>query len=337
MIFAARSLSISCVLFGAKLAFAQQAVPPSVASSEPAFPMVNANGMMLAQADAAVERARLQRDATPPTSVGVDANGMALPTGSEPSSDDDSFGTQMILKSEERLRPFVVTGSAVLGYTDNVALTRRGERDDVFGVLEAGFGWSRSFTNELAADIGGRISIFRYDRTPSLDFDNFSFGAGLSWTPPNLRGPNFFARYDFTELLDRGGDQILMEHALTLGVQKTIAFGRGHGILFGLSATAALSDPGVAQRQQVGVFATYHLELARNFDADLLYRPAVHFYTNDHYTAFNQVFSLSLRYHLRTWVELNASFSYGLNRADRAVFDYDAFTSGAALSLSIRF
>ena len=293
--------------------------------------------MMLAQNNVAIEQARLHQDMTSPTSGGVDANGTAVATPESSSSDDDSFGAQMILKNQERVRSFVLSGDVGLAYTNNVALTRRGERYDVFAIVDAGLGWSKRLSDQMEANVSAHASIFRYDRTPSLDFENLGFGAGLSWSPRNVAGVSAFARYDFTEMLDRDGGQILMEHALTVGVQKAIALGRSHGFVFGTSATAALDDPAVAQREQIGAFLSYHLQLSRDWSTDVFYRPAVHFYTQNNRTDFNQIVSLGVHYHMGEAAEFNASLSYGFNRSDRSVFDYDVLTTSAALGLSIRF
>ncbi|HEX8280152.1 MAG TPA: hypothetical protein VF551_02145 [Chthoniobacterales bacterium] len=298
---------------------------------------MNLNGMALAQNDAAIEQARLLRESAPPVRAGVTADGTALPAPDATDGTDDSFGAQMILKSQERLRSFVVTAGASFAYTSNVALTRRAERHDVFGVVDAGIGWSRRIASELEANVAGHISMFRYDRTPSIDFENLGFGAGLSWAPRQLRNASLFARYDFTELLDSDGDQILMEHALTAGVQKIITLGRSHALNVGFSGTASFADPNAAQRQQIGAFLSYHLQLTRKLETSILYRPAVHFYTDSGRTDFNQIVSLNLRHRFNESADVNASFTYGMNRSDRSVFDYDVITSGAAVTLSIRF
>jgi len=341
---ASRLLCAVCLLALAELAPAQQAVLPPDQFNPlglaplPPIPTVTPYGMALAQNDSAIEQAGLRRNTVAPTSVGVDANGMALAGPDATSSpDDDSFGAQMILKNQERLRSFVLTGGVSFVYTNNVALTRRAERHDVFGIVDAGLGWTRRLTSELEGNFAARASIFRYDRTTDLDFQNLGFGAGLSWTPGSLGGANIFARYDFTELLDRHGDQILMEHALTLGVQKNLALGRSHGFVLGISGTVAFSDPAAAQREQLGAFISYHLQLTRKWETDLLYRPALHFYTASDRIDLNQIVSWNLRYRFTDWADLNASFIYGLNRSDHSVFDYDVIMTGAALALSLRF
>ncbi len=293
--------------------------------------------MALAQNESAIEQARLYRQTTTPVSLGVDANGTAITETESTSSDDDSFGAQQILKTQERQRSFTVTGNASFVYTDNVALTRRGEQDDVFGVIDAGINWSRQLSHNLEANVGFRASIFRYDKAQSLDFENLGFGMGLAWAPPGLGGISVFGRYDFTELLNRDGHQILMDHTLTLGVQKAVALGRSHGFTVGATAMFGLSDPSAAERSQLGAFIGYHLQLSRKLETDFLYRPAVHFYTAASRTDFNQILSWTMRYRFNEWADLNATFSYGVNRSDRTVFDYNVMTSGAGIGGSVRF
>jgi hypothetical protein len=293
--------------------------------------------MALAQNSAAIDQARLYRDATAPRSTGVTADGMALPEAEPTAPPDDSFGAQMILKNQERVRSFVLTGGASFAFTNNVALTRRAERHDVFAVVDAGIGWSRQINSELEGNFAAHASIFRYDRTPALDFENLGFGAGLTWAPRRLAGASVFARYEFTELLDHDGDQILMEHALSVGVQKSISLGRSHGFALGAYGTVAFADPEGAQREQIAAFLSYHLQLTRKWETTFLYRPAVHFYTDNGRTDFNQIISVALRYRFTEWADLNLSFSHGLNRSDESVFDYGVITSGAAITLGIRF
>lgn len=318
---------------------AQQAATngPVDPTSNPFAAAVTADGYALAQADAAIEQARRQRDVLPPVSVGVDANGAATADAEPIDSNDDSFGAQQILKSQQRQPTIVVTGGASVVYTDNVALTRRDTHDDTFFIGDAGITWLPRLGHNLDTSIGVHASVYRYDQTSELDFQNIGFGAGIGWSPPELRGVSVFARYDLTELFGRDSHQILLDNVLTLGAQKTLAFGRSHALAFGVSGTVGLSDPGVAQRDQLGVFVAYHLQLARKWDTDFLYRPAVYFYNDAGRTDFNQVVSWSTRYRFTDWAELSGAFSYGVNRSDTAVFDYNVLTLGASAAVNIRF
>lgn len=298
---------------------------------------INANGMLLAQNNAAIEQSRLYRDATPPSVLGRDANGAAIVETESSTSDDDSFGAQQILKTQERARPWSISGGISTIFTDNVALTRRDAQDDVFFVASAAGGWSSRIGPELEANLGLHASLFRYVDNTALDFESLGFGAGLAWSPARARGVSFFARYDFTELLDSDGDHILMDHVLTLGAQKVFVFGRSHSLLLGATATGGLSDPSDAQRSVLGAFLSYRLQLTRQLETDFLIRPALHVYTDRSRLDYNQVFSWNLRYRLSPWADLNAFFSYGLNRSDVAAFDYNALTTGGGVGVNIRF
>lgn len=298
----------------------------------------NPYGVALAQNNSAIEQARLFRESEAAPRPTVDANGNQIgPLHDTSTSTDDSFGAQLILKNQERPRPYVVTGGLALFHTDNVALTRTGERADEFFVADASFAWSPKLGNNLEATLGLHAALFRYVDTGALDFENLGATAGLAWSPPALRGFTLFGRYDFTELLGTDGDQILMDHTFTLGLQKTVALGRSHGVTFGLLGMAGISDPYAAQRDQLAAFLSYHIQLTRNLEADLLARPAVHFYNAGGRTDFNQILSGSLRYRFNPWAEASAFLSYGWNRSDRTVFDYDVLTAGGGVAVTIRF
>ena len=332
--------SALCLLAAMQVAHGQQALSPADQlngiGAEP-FSAVNAYGMLVAQNDSAIEQSRLYRQTAPRVSGGVDANGNALPEGETVASSDDSFGAQKILKTQEQRRSFVVSGGASLIYTDNVALTRRGTHDDVFAVGNAGINWSPQLAPNLEGSFGANASIFRYDKAESLDFTNFGLNAGVAWSPPALRGVSFFARYDLAELLNNDGEQILFDQSITLGVQKVIPLARSHGFVLGATASLGISNPSSAQRSQLGGFVGYHLQLTRTLQTDFLFRPAVHFYTDSGRVDYNQILSLNLRYQMTEWAELNATLTYGVNRSDRAAFDYNVLTTGAGVGVAIRF
>src|SRR5437867_12376798 len=81
-----------------------------------------------------VEQSRLFPRTIPPTSGNVTPDGMVLPEGETTTSEDESFGAQQILKTEEKIPQFLVNGGASIFYTSNVALTRDDTRSDGFFV-----------------------------------------------------------------------------------------------------------------------------------------------------------------------------------------------------------
>src|SRR6185369_5536329 len=110
------------------------------------------------------------------------------------------------------------------------------------------------------------------------DFENLSVGTGLTWTPPNCWGLAFVGRYDFIELLDRHGSEILQDNEFSLAVQKFVSLGRSHGLTFGILGSVGISDPFAEQRDQAGFILGYHLQLTRRIGADFGYRHSWYFY-----------------------------------------------------------
>ena len=287
------------------------------------------------QAVSPIEQARLLQELPAATSAAVDANG--TPLADEDTSSDDSFGKEVILKSRPRAQAFVVTGDASVFYTNNVALTRRDRINDTFFVANAGVSWSSGIAPNIEAQVAAHGSIFRYHSTSVLDFENLGVGAGLFWSPEHFAGVGLFAHYDFIELLNRNSEEILRDHAFTLGAQKAFPLGRAHGFVAGVTLVAGVSEPESAQRDQAGLFLAYRLQVTRSIDTEILYRFAGHFYNDTGRIDRNQVFSATMRYSLSDWADFKAFFSLADNRSDDAAFNYDAAVGGVGIGATIRF
>lgn len=285
--------------------------------------------------DAAIEQSRLFQRNLGTANTPLSDDEIAL--GESASSEDDSFGEQAILKSQPRVRTFVITGDASIFYTDNAALSRRGTRDDSFLVAHAAASWLPRVSRTVEAQMGISAATFRYADLSELDFTNLTVGAGVFWTPERLRGVTFFARYDFIELLNRRGNEILRDHEFTVGAQRVFVLGRSHAFTIGALGMAGIAEPDSAERSQLGLFAGYRLQLTRHLETEIFYRAAAHFYTDGGRLDGNQVFSWTLRYRFTPWAEANGFFSFGNNRSDAAVFDYDVLTAGAGVGATIRF
>jgi hypothetical protein len=287
------------------------------------------------QAVSPIEQARLFRELPTSTNTEGDANGRAR--GEDETTSEDSFGSQVILKSQARVRPFVVTGGASVFYTNNVALTRHDTVDDAFLVANVGMSWTAPVAPHLEGQIAAHGSIFRYDTTSALDFEDFGLGAGLFWNPDHFAGVGLFANYAFTELINRQGEEILRDHEFAIGAQKAFPVGRAHAFVTGAILMAGVSEPESAQRDQAGVFLAYQLQVTRSLGVEVLYRFAAHIYNDPGRIDRNQVLSATVRYRLREWADINAFFSFANNRSGDSAFNYDAVANGGGLSATIRF
>lgn len=295
---------------------------------------------LLAQASPAqIEQAR-QFSNTPLSSDFGTATPPTEPTETAPlSSDDDAFGAQLILKRQERIRPFSAFAEISAFATNNVALTRRDRQEDNFLVASAGAAFSQRFAYDLRFDTALRSSLYRYSKYRGLDFQSVDFTAGLAWSPPLLRGAEVTLRYGFTDLSTAERiREFYTNHAVLLGVQKVIPFSRAHGIYFGATAQWSLTDPREAERDEYDAFLGYRVQATRHLDADLSYRYGRYVYRHDEGREDdNHALALAVRYVPVEWLAFSATALLTFNRSTRAVFDYDAANAGVGLQLAVKF
>lgn len=261
----------------------------------------------------------------------------ATEVSNENAAEDGTFGKQVVLKEPERPREFFLSGDVSTFFTSNAALTRDHTDADGFLVASAVFGWTHAITPELQLQIGGHMSIFRYFDRSDLDFESFGGGIGLNWAPAFASGTEFFARYDATKLLTRGGNDLLTEHEFTAGAERVLVLSRAHALDFTVFGGAGIADPHSAQRDILAGAVGYHLRLSRDVDLDAGYRAAVYFYNAGGRTDFNGVGSISLGYHPTRWSTVAAYGSFGTNRSNHSTFDYDAGVVGGGVNFSWQF
>lgn len=293
----------------------------------------------LARGQQAVSSINESRLFTPPTATGTTA---IEPEGEEAAgesttSGDESFGTQLILKSQERPKQFAVFDDVSVIYTNNVDLTPNHTRSDAFVVANSGAAWRPTIAPGLFGEISIAGSIFRHDRASDLDFERISSGTALSWVVPGGHGVVAFGRYDFTELINSHGSELLQDHEFTLGAQRTFVFNRSHFLTTGVSGIAGISDPHSQQRDQAAVQAAYHLQITRSFSTDLLYRYAAQFYADDGRIDHNQTLSLNAGVAVNRWLRVDTTLSGARNDSNRGAFDYEALSVGGAVRVGIRF
>ena len=299
-------------------------------------------GTAQAQSVPRVSRIEQARQFTKPGAANSPERGpeaTTLPAGDLLLTQDDAFGTQQILKREEKIRPFSVFGEVAGFVTNNVALARRDRQDDSFLVATFGLSYRRAITSTLALEATARGAMFRYNEFSALDFQSIDAGGGLTWAPERLRGVVLYARYNFTDLIGaRSGDTFFTNHTITLGAQRTWSLSRAQSLFAGASGQWAFADPEPAQRDEYSLYAGYQLQATRRLQAAVSYRYGYFIYREegerkDH----NQAASLSLRYDVSPWAAVTASTFFGVNRSNEEVFDYDVVNAGGGLGLTVQF
>jgi hypothetical protein len=286
---------------------------------------------------ASIEQSRLFQRTTPPNPSEVTTGSTSVLSTDGTTSDDESFGAQQLLKSQEKTPTIFLSGDAAFFYTSNVALTHHDTISDGFFVGDAGASWTPRLGPDVQGQIGARASIFRYFETSVLDFENLGAGTGVVWTPRKYPGVALAARYDFIELLNKHSDELLQDHEFTLTAQKVIPFGRSHALSVALVGSAGISDPVVEQRDQAGFSVGYHVQISRSFEGDLGYRHSWYFYNKGGRTDLNQVGSLGLHYHVNRWATIDGFLSGATNYSNRDSFKYNALTSGGGVGFTVHF
>lgn len=259
--------------------------------------------------------------------------------GVDPESVDDAFGAQMILKDQEKLRPFSAFAELSAFFTNNVALTKVQPQEDSFLVANFGFGYTRDFAPGWNISIAGRYAMFRYNEFNVLDFDSVDATAAVSWSPSQWKGVSLFARYGFTSLIARTtDDEFFQNHAVAVGAQKIFAISRTHAAYLGASAQWAYSEPELAQRDEYSAYAGYRWLATEDISVGAMYRYGYFVYREegdrrDH----NQTASLNLRYEPVEWLAFSGTAFGTWNRSNLEVFDYDVFNAGGGISVQLRF
>lgn len=286
----------------------------------------------------AIEQSRLlSPNGTATPAATITADGTALPQSDSSDPDDGSFGSQQILKSQPKVLAFTLSSDASIFYTSNVALTDKGTIADAFLVVNAGLSYEHAITPELGFQIGARSSVFRYNATHALDFEGVGGGLGLQWSPAWAQQIAFTARYDFSELIDSHGHEILSDHEFLVGAQRVFVLGRAHAFSIGVIGSAGVTTPSSSEREQLALNLAYRIQLTRKLGADIGYRLSGLLYAQGGRRDFNQFLNLSLNYQLTRFAGVGAFWSLGKNDSNVDAFSYEVFTGGGGLSFNVKF
>lgn len=253
--------------------------------------------------------------------------------------DDDAFGEQVILKRQEKPHPFTAYAEIGAFVTNNVALAKRDAQDDSFLVATTAASFAHRVTKSVRFEAGAQASLYRYNEYRELDFQSTDLSAGVTWAAPVAGGVDVSARYTFSDLTTAERTrEFYKNHAILLGVQKTIPFSRAQLVYFGASAQWSFADPAEAGRDEYSGYAGYRAQLTRHLDTNLYYRYGHYVYRygggrhDDNHTV-----ALALHYRPVEWIAFSASTFFGANRSNRAAFDYDVLNAGIGVQCSMQF
>jgi hypothetical protein len=265
----------------------------------------------------------------------ADENNFAITTPG-----DSDIGQQLILKRQERVRPFYVALDSAEYFTDNAFDTHTDARKDWFYVGGLTAGWQPRLTNRIYFDASLAQHWFRYADFSELDYEEGEALAGVIMVMPELWNTLWHLHY-YYERITQGMDNkpIYQTHTIRAGVQKNIIIDRLNTInISALAAFSVAASPTELRRHEYSLFAAWNLRLFRQLFLTTSYRLGYYDYLNleDREDWFHN-FGVALAYRPKEWLELAVSWNYSLNRSNIDVFSYDAQLVGPAVSLKAKF
>ncbi|MBA3833661.1 MAG: hypothetical protein H0X34_17570 [Chthoniobacterales bacterium] len=300
--------------------------------------LVALTGSARAQGTAA-DRARLFQSQAGVQPVGIGtANGVDQNYAAASPNDPD-LGEQAILKRVEKYEAFTIEVGSPFYYTSNVALVDRGEVSDVIIAPVAGITYAPKFSRTLYGDFTLREQFFFYNEFSGFNFASFDALAGLVYYLPKLNNLTLRANIDYNRLTGTDTfDDFFSNYALQLSAEVPIRVGRAQQISFGADANVSLyANPEPPQRNDLGVYVGYAVNVSRSFSLDGAARVLVRPYDSGGRTDVSEVIALSANYRVRDYLTLSAISTYVANQSNRSVFDYQVFNIGGGVALTWKF
>ena len=287
----------------------------------------------------AADRARLQTSQSPvqspvsTTDDGVDQGYAAA------SPNDSDLGEQAILKRVEKYEPFTLETGVPIYYTSNVALVDQGKVGDTIIAPVIGLTYAPKITKTLYGAFTIRQQFFYYQDVTSFNFASFDAIAGLVYFVPNMHNLVLRAGIDYNRLTGTDSfESFFSNYALGLGAEIPIPMGRAQLISLGLDANISLyATPSPPQRNDIGAYVAYTVNLTRNFSLNAAGRLVVRPYDSGGRTDVSEILSLSANYRVRDCLVVSAVTSFVANQSNQSAFDYEVFNGGGGVTLSWKF
>ncbi|MEO8792342.1 MAG: outer membrane beta-barrel protein [Chthoniobacteraceae bacterium] len=251
---------------------------------------------------------------------------------------DSDLGKQIILPLIERSHPWSLFASAADYYTDNVTLAKVNKQGDGYFFGEAGARYDGKLTESLSLEATIREGFFRYHGLSAQDFNSLNAGTGLYYNWKELWGITVFGRYNFEWLTDASaGRDLLANHTLSVGAQKTFALEGGNSIYVGYTSIFGFAQQSAAERNEHVLYAGGQAHLTKSLDADLYARLALFDYRQGTRRDMNGTAVAALTYHFNRSLSVNVSYSFVFDRSNQSRFDYDADTTGGGFAFRYDF
>lgn len=254
---------------------------------------------------------------------------------------DDDIGMQLILKKQEKARPFSVWTDASLFWTDNAANVDTGKLEDWF--FSGGVNLSAQFRvhSRFFADAYLGQHWYEYDKLDPLNYQLGDVRLGGLVIMPELANAILHVHYQYQRITDQlEDDPIYQSHSVLIGAQKTFLIDRLNSFnIYALANFSFDTEPSVLERHEYAFQAAYNFKITRSLTFSLAGRITYYDYFNFESSRSDwfQTYGASLSWRPKEYFEMGIHYNYSINTSSIDAFDYETQLTGPSILLRIRF
>jgi hypothetical protein len=248
----------------------------------------------------------------------------------------DDLGKQVLLLRRPGPRPFQVSSETEYLYDSNILLLETHPiADDLLSeTVQASY--SPQLADRLQSTFYAKYQLLRYDHNSSLDFE--ANAVGLSLSRPAQNWFTAYGRFEAVRLyLTDGDDEFFKMFDTTVGLWRGQTVGQWGWLFYGYQLDWRPSSPSQFTRVDNAGYVGIKVMPTDKLTIQLLYRIRAEEYLQVNRADLNHLISLSVGYDFNNYVGVRAFAEYGRNNSDATGFDYNVFTGGGGLKLSVKF
>ena len=249
---------------------------------------------------------------------------------------DSDLGVQEILVPRPDRAPVIFNANTAILRTDNAPSSTGNDGSSWVSASSLAVAWRPHVYRGWFADLGVGGDIIRYDRSDSIDYENFSLRLGTFKVIPDLDDLVIFSRFEYQRITSSSvSDGDYNAQRIRAGLQKVLWAAPRHQLTSGLSGAYEWSaHPETLRRNEIGGDIAYRYSIT-----DSMYTLAAARAFRFNYDDFGREdwsygFALELVNRFSENLTLTASIFYDKNDTNifAAFNEYDAWSGGLGLS-----
>jgi len=253
---------------------------------------------------------------------------------------DSDLGRQILLKRNDKARPFSAWVDSSFFWTDNAGNVDANKSQDIFYAGGINLSWQQHLKKRYYGDAYLGQHWYRFDSSRQLDYENGEVRLGILAVLPELKNAIFSAHFGYQRFTQNIADEALYEaYQLRLGLQKTFLIDRINSVNVGLLTNFAVgTSPDLLQRHEYALQLGYNIKLSSKWLVNTSYRLSYFDYFNfQGRQDWFQNMGAALSYRPTQNFDMSAGYYFAVNSSNARNFDYQSQLGGLSLAAKIRF